>query len=142
MRLSISKQNPIPHDLYLQSFQMLLVGYTDIRVGAPPATTDTQMSCWTIQSISNLGLPVMGGSEDVGVEKEIDRAFWEGDRLPDVIVPSFEACGVKRRYEVDISLGLQCRGTEVRGGNELSEMCKEEANPYRRARLVVCSLCS
>ena len=117
MRLSVSKQNSFPHDLHLQSFQMLLVGYTDIKVGALPATTDTQMSCWTIQSISNLGLPLLRGHEHVGVERDIDTTFWEGDRLPDVIVPSFEACGVKRRYEVDISLGLQCRGTEVGGIN-------------------------
>ncbi len=113
MRLSISKQTPFPHDLYLQSFQMLLIGYTIIKVGALPASTDTQTSCWTIQSVSNLGLPVLRGFEDVGVEREIDRAFWEGDRLPDVIVPTFEGCGVRRRYEVCISLGLQCRGAKV-----------------------------
>jgi hypothetical protein len=68
MRITVTKLNPFPYDLHLQSFQMLLVGYTDIKVGA---ATDTQKSCWTIQSVSNLGLDVLYSFEDVGVEEDL-----------------------------------------------------------------------
>lgn len=112
IRLSISKLNEFAYSLYLQSFQMLLVGYTDIKAKGPPLT-NTQISCWTIQSMSNLGLPVLRYSESVGTEKYIDRSLWEGEALPDTIVPSFDSCGLARRYELDISMGFQCRDTKV-----------------------------
>jgi hypothetical protein len=112
MRLSILKINSFAYDLYLQSFQMLLVGYTDIKAKSP-SPTDTQISCWTIQSMSNIGLPVLHNFEDVGAEREIDRNLWEGEALPDIIVPSFDSCGLVRRYELDISMGFQCRGAQV-----------------------------
>lgn len=112
IRLSISKLNEFAYSLYLQSFQMLLVGYTDIKAKGP-SLTNTQISCWTIQSMSNLGLPVLHYSESVGTEKYIDRSLWEGEALPDTIVPSFDSCGLARRYELDISMGFQCRDTKV-----------------------------
>ncbi|OAG17026.1 hypothetical protein CC77DRAFT_1098047 [Alternaria alternata] len=118
IRLSISKLNEFAYSLYLQSFQMLLVGYTDIKAKGP-SLTNTQISCWTIQSMSNLGLPVLHYSESVGTEKYIDRSLWEGEALPDTIVPSFDSCGLARRYELDISMGFQCRDTKDQAGRIL-----------------------
>jgi hypothetical protein len=112
IRLSISKLNEFAYSLYLQSFQMLLVGYTDVKAKGP-SLMNTQISCWTIQSMSNLGLPVLHYSESVSTEKYIDRSLWEGEALPDAIVPSFDSCGLARRYELDISMGFQCRDTKV-----------------------------
>ncbi|RYN99218.1 hypothetical protein AA0120_g1799 [Alternaria tenuissima] len=118
IRLSISKLNEFAYSLYLQSFQMLLVGYTDVKAKGP-SLMNTQISCWTIQSMSNLGLPVLHYSESVSTEKYIDRSLWEGEALPDTIVPSFDSCGLARRYELDISMGFQCRDTKDQAGRIL-----------------------
>ncbi|KAF2009392.1 hypothetical protein BU24DRAFT_455398 [Aaosphaeria arxii CBS 175.79] len=103
--LCIEKLNQNPHDLYLQSFQMLLVGYTDIRAG--PATHG-QMTFWTLQSLSNLGIKVFNGEDPEGCRRRISPSLWEGVSVEDSIVPNFSTCNLERRYEVEILMGWQC----------------------------------
>jgi len=111
LRLSVQKLNPYPYDLLLQSFQILLVGYTDIKAGT---TRDTQMSSHTIQSLSNIGVTIFPAFEEVGSIQDIDSALWDGKTLPEFVIPSFDACNVSRRYELEISMGFQCRNSNVR----------------------------
>lgn len=67
------------------------------------------MSCWTIQSLSNLKMKLhCNGSAGNGNECEIDAALWRDKCIPESAVPSFEACNLARRYEVEILLGLHC----------------------------------
>ncbi|KAF2847219.1 hypothetical protein T440DRAFT_214905 [Plenodomus tracheiphilus IPT5] len=116
MRLTIQKLNPYPSDILLQSFQMLLVGYTDICVGT---TESTQMSSHTIQSLSNLNMAIFPAFEEVGMIHVVDSGLWEGKTLPGFMVPSFESCGLERRYELEVSMGFQCRGEEGKAGRVL-----------------------
>lgn len=112
MHLRVKKLHPYPHDLYLQSFQILLMGYTDIQVGT---ATSGQRSCWTIQSLSNLGMRIFQGrEEDEGqIECELDPGLWKGKKLPDDVVPTFATCNLARSYKLDILMGFQCRGSKV-----------------------------
>ncbi|KAF1852028.1 uncharacterized protein K460DRAFT_413506 [Cucurbitaria berberidis CBS 394.84] len=117
MRLTVEKLNSFPHDLYLQSFQMLLVGYTDITTGT---TTNSPVSCWTIQSLSNLNTKIFSAVQNGETERIADLRLWDGKRLPKDVLPSFDACNLARRYELEILMGFQCRDpTTDEGGRVL-----------------------
>jgi hypothetical protein len=111
MRLHVTKTNRHLGDLYLQSFQILLVGYTDITA---QGAKNTQMTFWMIQSMSNIGLQIFDEDDDPGKVREVHKTLWEDKRLDEAIVPSFEACNVARRYEIEILLGFQCGSPKSR----------------------------
>lgn len=112
MGLCVTKLNQHPQDLYLQSFQMLLVGYTDIRAGT---ATHGQMSFWTLQSLSNIGLQVFTASDASGTRRHIDPRLWTGVTLDDSVVPQFATCNLERRYELEVLMGWQCQSGEHAG---------------------------
>ncbi|KAF9697939.1 hypothetical protein EKO04_004202 [Ascochyta lentis] len=112
LNLSVTRLNDHPQDMYLQSFQMLLVGYTDIRAGA---TTHGQMSFWTLQSLSNIGLQVFESSDASGTQHHIDPNLWSDVELDESVVPDFSTCNLVRRYELEILMGWQCRSGEHAG---------------------------
>lgn len=112
MDISVKKLAQHSHELYLQSFQMILVGYTDIRAGA---TTHGYMSFWTLRSLSNLGLRIFTADDACGVEHWVDSKLWDGVKLDDSIVPDFASCNLERRYELEVLLGWQCRSGEHAG---------------------------
>lgn len=112
MDLSVIRLNHHPQDLYLQSFQMLLVGYTDIQAGA---ASHGQMTFWTLQSLSNIGLQIFAASDASGTQREINSRFWDSVVLDDSVVPDFETCNLARRYELEVLMGWQCRSGEHAG---------------------------
>ncbi|PSN61593.1 hypothetical protein BS50DRAFT_650942 [Corynespora cassiicola Philippines] len=111
MRIDIEKLDGHESDLYLQSFQALLVGYTDVRVGT---TTQVQMAFWMVQSLSNLGLKVFSSDDEEGTVNEIDPALWRDKPLHGSVVPSFQSCNLERRYELELLLGFQCNSPKAR----------------------------
>ncbi|KAH7351490.1 hypothetical protein BKA66DRAFT_598310 [Pyrenochaeta sp. MPI-SDFR-AT-0127] len=115
MRLSVKKMHEGSYTLYLTSFQLLLFGYTDIRAGS---VSTGQMSCWTLQSLSNLGLELI--PEGDTQECDIGSALWHDKCIPEEAVPTFDACNLARRYEVEILVGLQCWGKENERGGRVS----------------------
>lgn len=98
--------------MYLQSFQMLLVGYTDIRAGA---ATHGQMTFWILQSLSNLGLQVFTGADASGTQQHVNSRLWDSVTLDEGIVPDFTTCNLERRYELEILMGWQCQSGEHAG---------------------------
>lgn len=112
MGLSVTKLNRHPQDLYLQSFQVLLVGYTDIRAGA---ATHGHMSFWTLQSLSNIGLHVFSASDPPQTQRDIDPKLWSNVTLDDSVVPDFVTCNLERRYELEVLMGWQCQSGEHAG---------------------------
>ncbi|KAF1999785.1 hypothetical protein P154DRAFT_576704 [Amniculicola lignicola CBS 123094] len=106
MHLSIQSLTPPKCNMYLQSFQMLLLGFTDIRA---QRATHTEVSFWMIQSLSNLHLPMFSQSDNVNTEKVVDSALWKGKKLEDSVVPTFQTRNVSRRYELEILMGFQLR---------------------------------
>jgi hypothetical protein len=110
MCLNVRKLNRFPCDMYLQNFQMLLVGYTDIRAGT---VAHGQIEFWIIQSLSNLGLKNGSADDNVGTVREIDPSLWKGKTLPESVIPSFETCNVDRRYVLEILMGFQCWSLKV-----------------------------
>lgn len=109
MDLSVTKLNQHPQDLYLQSFQVLLVGYTDIRAGG---TTHGHMSFWTLQSLSNIRSQVFSASDPPETHRVINPNLWDSVILDESVVPNFVACNLERRYELELLMGWQCRKGE------------------------------
>lgn len=112
MNICVTKLNQHSQALYLQSFQVLLVGYTDIRAGA---ARHGQMSFWTLTSLSNLGLLIFAADDAAGTKRAIDSRLWEDVVLEDSVVPDFATCNLKRRYELEILMGWQCQSDEHAG---------------------------
>lgn len=112
MDISVKKLNQHPLELYLQSFQMLLVGYTDIRAGA---ATHGSMSFWTLRSLSNLGFQIFTADDASQAKYPINSKLWDDVTLDDSIVPNFASCNLERRYELEVLMGWQCKSGQHEG---------------------------
>jgi hypothetical protein len=110
MSLNIRKTAIFSGSLFLQSFQMLLIGYTDIGT---QTDTHVETESWMIQSLSNLNIHVSDADSTEGSEIAIDSGLWRGKPLPLSVIPSFKTCNVGRRYQLEISMGLQCQVPKV-----------------------------
>lgn len=110
MSLIVRKMSAFPGSLLLQSFQILLIGYTEI--GARTAT-HIETGSWMIQSLSNLSLHISDADDTEGSEMIVSNGLWRGHPLPMSVIPSFKTCNVGRRYELEISMGFQCEAPKV-----------------------------
>jgi hypothetical protein len=110
MSLNLRKMSAFPGSLFLQSFQMLLIGYTEI---GPRTAIHVETGSWMIQSLSNLNLYVNDANDAEGSEMAIGNGLWTGQPLPMSVIPSFKTCNVGRRYELEISMGFQCEAPRV-----------------------------
>lgn len=140
MRLEVKKLRAYSHSVYLQSFQLLLFGYTTSRAGT---TTNEHLSCWTIQTTSNLRAKIFEGEDgsEEKMERDVDPSLWEGKRLPHEAVPTFEFCNLARRYELEVSMGFQCCGYEVMHSYSCSmNTCTDGFDKDQAGRLLVVQL--
>ncbi|KAF2794070.1 hypothetical protein K505DRAFT_337269 [Melanomma pulvis-pyrius CBS 109.77] len=118
MSLNVKKCDKYLGTLSLQSFQMLLVGYTNIS-GQPAAQGQTEF--WMIQSLSNIDYKISDAYDAVGSGKYISEEMWEGKPLPMSVIPSFKSCNLERRYELEILMGFQCEAP--RGRVKFVQLC-------------------
>lgn len=89
--------------IYLQTLQIELVAYTNIRAHD---LRRTESGTWIIVSYSNMGRSVGSGSDPVGTEWTIDSSLWNHIPLPNSVAPSFETCNITRSYELEVRIGL------------------------------------
>ncbi|RMZ78321.1 hypothetical protein DV738_g3950, partial [Chaetothyriales sp. CBS 135597] len=89
--------------IVLRTFQVELVAFTNVRASD---LTRTEVGTWILISRANLNIPL----EDVNDKSQnvwrLPSRLWDGIPLPDSVAPSFEACNIARRYELDIRVGL------------------------------------
>lgn len=110
MSLLVRKMSAFPGSLLLQSFQILLIGYTEIGART---NTHVETGSWMIQSLSNLNFHISDADDTEGSEMIIGNGLWAGQPLPMSVIPSFKTCNVSRRYELEISMGFQCETPRV-----------------------------
>jgi hypothetical protein len=110
MSLNVKRISSFPGSLLLQSFQMLLIGYTEI--GSRTAT-HVETGSWMIQSLSSLNLHISDADDAEGSEMTIGNELWGAQSLPMSVIPSFKTCNLCRRYELEISMGFQCEAPRV-----------------------------
>ncbi|KAI0134588.1 hypothetical protein BJ170DRAFT_591557 [Xylariales sp. AK1849] len=103
IRLIAKKLAASQEQVYLTSLEMALVGYTNIRVYDMQQTEATR---WLVCSASNLSIAVGDPKDPVDTETTLPDALWAGHRLPNTVAPSFTACNISRRYEIEIKLSL------------------------------------
>lgn len=91
--------------IYLDSFQVELIGYTKIRsqdIGR------TESQSWLIVSRSNMALPIGNVDDAAGTETALKDDFWRDRPLANSVCPSFETCNISRHYELETRVEVRC----------------------------------
>ncbi|KAM0557067.1 hypothetical protein ACHAPJ_005330 [Fusarium lateritium] len=104
LRLIAKKLNNNPEQMYLVSFQMDLIGRTDVRA---LELHNQKTNRWVVVTNSNINIPLTTGPEDeIGQELVIPDHVWKNLPLPNTVAPSFATCNLSRRYELEVKLGV------------------------------------
>ncbi|KAG5973761.1 hypothetical protein E4U55_000304 [Claviceps digitariae] len=112
LRLVAKKLADCPEQLTLASFQMDLIGITEVRAHN---LIDKKINRWVVVSNTDLNIPLTSGPDAaVGSELSISDSLWKDKPLPNTVAPSFVTCNLSRRYEVELKLGV-CWGKAKSG---------------------------
>ncbi|KAJ6443379.1 arrestin [Purpureocillium lavendulum] len=104
LRLIAKKLVNSPEQVYLVSFQMDLIGITEVR---SHNIFDKKINRWVVVSTTDLSIPLTSSPQDeVGNEVVIPDELWRNRPLPNTVAPSFVACNLRRRYELELKIGL------------------------------------
>lgn len=104
LRLVAKKLVNSPEELFLVSFEMSLIGFTEVRCHN---IYNRKVNRWVVASNANLCIPLTSSPEDeVGQELALPDDVWNSTSLPNTVAPSFESCNLIRRYELEVKLGV------------------------------------
>ncbi|KAH7326342.1 arrestin [Stachybotrys elegans] len=105
LRLVAKKLAPSSEPVYMTSFEMKLIGFTEIRCHG---LVNRKPNAWIVASHNHhIAIPVTSPAQDeVGSEIALPDDIWKNSPLPNTVAPSFESCNLSRRYELEIRLGL------------------------------------
>ena len=104
LRLIAKKLAYCSDQVYLTSFEMSLIGVTEIRCHN---IFNRKSNRWVVASKPNLQIPLTSSPNDeVGSELVVPDDIWRNVPLPNTIAPSFVTCNLTRKYELEIKLGL------------------------------------
>ncbi|TID26476.1 hypothetical protein E6O75_ATG00969 [Venturia nashicola] len=103
IRILIKQLNERSEELYLQTLQIELIGFTKVRAHE---ALRTETNSWVIISLSNLNQPIGAFNDPAETETELTKELWYGHKLPDTVAPSFVTCNIARSYELQVSAGL------------------------------------
>jgi hypothetical protein len=104
LKLIAKKLVESPESVQLVSFQMNLIGFTDIRAHN---IFHKEVNNWVVVSQNNLSIPIQfSQQEGVGAEVVLPDDVWKHSPLPNTVAPSFQTCNLARRYEIEIRVGL------------------------------------
>jgi hypothetical protein len=103
LRILVKQLSSRKSNLYLQMLHIELIGYTQVRA---QDLARSETSVWVIVSMSNMAIPLGSPTDEINKEVSINREYWQGNPLPSTVAPSFEACNISRRYELEVRVGL------------------------------------
>lgn len=104
LRILITKKNETPATIYLQTLNIMLIGYTRIRAHD---LRRQEAGSWVILSLANIHKPLNdNSSSDGGKIIEVDSRLWSQLPLPNTVCPSFDTCNISRSYELEVKVGL------------------------------------
>ncbi|KID97018.1 arrestin, partial [Metarhizium majus ARSEF 297] len=104
LRLIAKKLANCPEQVNLISFQIDLIGITEVRTYN---IYNKKINRWVVVSSTDLNVPLTSGPDaEVGSEVVVPDTLWKDKPLPNTVAPSFVTCNLSRRYEVEIKLGL------------------------------------
>ncbi|KAK6539563.1 hypothetical protein TWF694_009774 [Orbilia ellipsospora] len=103
LRILFTKLVPFSAPIILRSLQIRLISTTHIRVN--DIRHDLLLSSHAHSSTAlavHIGYP----GSPVGEEIEADNTTWKDWTLPSSIQPSFVTCNIRRKYDLEISVGV------------------------------------
>ncbi|KAK8045099.1 hypothetical protein PG993_005123 [Apiospora rasikravindrae] len=103
LRLIAKKLEPSTAQVYVISLEVALIGFTGVRAHH---LQNTEVTRWVVCSESNMQIPIGKPQDPVGSEFVIPDGLWANLPLPNTIAPSFMACNLQRRYELEVKIGL------------------------------------
>lgn len=108
LRLLLRRLNQSTGTLFLHSLQITLTGITDIRA---QQIAREERGTWMLFSRTNIGQAILSAKQTAGMQDEdlvidLQNAGWRQSLLPNSVAPSFETCNIKRRYELDVEVGI------------------------------------
>lgn len=103
LRILVKKTAGMSDQIYLTNVQIELVAYSSIRARD---LNRHESDSWLVVSKANMKHPLGSPDDPVDTEWQIDSSIWTQQALPNTLPPSFEACNISRRYELDVRVGL------------------------------------
>ncbi|RYP18596.1 hypothetical protein DL767_009804 [Monosporascus sp. MG133] len=115
LRILARKLAPATETVHLVGVEIALVGYTHVRV---QDLHNEEVTRWIVFSSGgaskNLSIELGTPQDPVDAEFEVPgRGLWADRPLPNTIAPSFRACNLSRRYEIEVNLSLSWGGVPV-----------------------------
>ena len=115
LRVLVKNVSERKRNIYLQSLQIELIGYTKVRAHE---VHRTESNSWILASMSNMSIPLGSPMDPIGTEIPINSEYWQGKPIPNTVAPSFQTCNLSRFYELEVSVGIGY-GTYERGQDQL-----------------------
>lgn len=112
LRIVATKKTPSQEQVYLTSLEIALVGYTNVRAHD---LQNVEVTRWILCSATSLSIAIGSPSDPVETETVLPDDLWSNYRLPNTVAPSFTACNLSRRYEVELKLSVSWGLPSVRG---------------------------
>lgn len=104
LRLVAKKLVDSPDELFLVSFELVLIGITEVRCHN---IFNRRINHWVVASLPSLNIPLTSSPNDeVGKEIVLPDDVWRNKPLPNTISPSFVSCNLVRRYEMELKIGV------------------------------------
>lgn len=103
LRLLIRNVSERNKNIYLQSLQVELIGYTKVRAHE---VTRTESNSWVICSFSNMAIPIGAPTDAVDTEVPVNPEYWSGKVISNTVPPTFTTCNLSRYYELEVRVGI------------------------------------
>jgi hypothetical protein len=103
MRLLIKNMSGRTKNIYLQSLQVELIGYTKVRAHE---VTRTESNSWILCSFSNMAIPIGSPTDPLETEVPVNPEYWAGKVIPNTVPPTFTTCNLSRFYELEVRVGV------------------------------------
>ncbi|RWA03279.1 hypothetical protein EKO27_g11826 [Xylaria grammica] len=103
LRLVAKKLAAAQEQVHLTALEIALIGYTHVRVAN---LEKIEQSRWIVLSAPNLSIALGSADDPVDTEFDIPNTLWAAQRLPNTVAPSFRACNITRRYELEMRVSL------------------------------------
>ncbi|KAH6655608.1 hypothetical protein BKA67DRAFT_561242 [Truncatella angustata] len=135
LRLVAKKLVESQEQVYLTAVEVALIGFTNIRVFG---VDHTEVTRWMVCTANNLSIPVGKADDVVDTETVLPDQFWAHGQLPNTVAPSFTACNLSRRYEVELRVGLSW-GTPSKSGKASAPYPQVVTLPLKLSKVEVFS---
>ncbi|EWC45797.1 hypothetical protein DRE_05134 [Drechslerella stenobrocha 248] len=103
LRILFTKLVPFGPPIVLRSLQIRLQSTTQIRVHD---IKHDFIGSGHAHSNMSLAIPVLHPHSPVGEELEADNTSWRHWTLPSSVQPSFVTCNIRRKYDLEIMVGI------------------------------------